>query len=219
MKYDLIIVAASKDLALIRMTQEAIDSCLEDRADVNIILIETFKHFNYKNVNLNLFYNKPFNYNGCLNMGLKHRKGDVQILANNDIVFLKGWSTIGDTMQRNEFLSASALSSHPRQRAFKRGDFAYAGYDICMYMTGWCIFVDKKVWDIIGDLDESYTFWYSDNMYINQIAAKGIKHHLICNVQVNHLLSRTLMKQDHKTRMEFTNAERKDIQKRHRSHI
>jgi hypothetical protein len=219
MKYDLIIVAASKDLALTRMTQEAIDSCLEDKADVNVILVETYRKTPYKNVDFNLFYNKPFNYNGCLNMGLKYRTGDIQILANNDIVFLSGWSTIGETMQRNGFLSASALSSHPRQRAFKRGDYAYAGYEICMYMTGWCIFVDKSVWDKIGELDESYTFWYSDNMYINQIASQKIQHYLICNVQVNHHLSRTLMKQDHKTRQIFTNAERKDIQKRDRPHL
>lgn len=219
MKYDLIIVAASKDLALIRMTQEAIDTCLADKADVNVILVETFRITKYFGVDKYLYYNKPFNYNGCLNMGLKYRKGDVQILANNDIVFLRGWSTIGETMRNNGFLSASALSNHPRQKAFKRGDYAYRGYEICMYIAGWCLFCDNKLWDIIGDLDETYAFWYSDNMYINQIAAKQIPHYLICNVQVNHYISRTLMKQDRKIRQEFTNAERKDIQKRNRTHL
>jgi hypothetical protein len=219
MKYDLIIVAASKDNGLCKMTQEAIDSCLADGANVNVILIETFRQYPYQNVNKNIFFNGEFNYNHCLNLGLQHRTGDVQILANNDIVFQKGWSTIGDTMQAQGYLSASALSNHPRQKIFPRGDYAYEGYEICLYMTGWCIFCDKKIWDIIGILDTSYRFWYSDNMYINQLAKNHIKHYLICNVTVLHYLSRTLSKQDYKTKLVLTNAERKTVHKHHRPHL
>lgn len=117
------------------------------------------------------------------------------------------------------YLSASALSNHPRQRLFKRGDFAYEGYDICLYVTGWCLFVDAKVWDMIGDLDTTYQFWYSDDQYVYQLKLKGIKHYLICNVVVNHYISRTLMKTDRQTRVRLTNAERKVIQRKNRSHI
>jgi hypothetical protein len=219
LKYDLIIVAASKDDALRKMTQEAIDSCLMDRADVNVILVETFKKYTYRNVNTEIFFEGEFNYNHCLNLGLKHRKGDVQILANNDIIFQRGWSSIGETMKTYGYLSASALSNHPRQKAFQRGDFAYEGYEICLYVTGWCLFVDKNVWDKIGALDESYRFWYSDNVYIEQLKRAHIKHFLICNVLVLHYISRTLAKQDRKTKIELTNAERKNIQNRNRTHL
>jgi hypothetical protein len=184
---------------------------LADKADVNVILVETFREYPYKNVNKTIFFNGEFNYNHCLNLGLQYRTGDIQILANNDIIFQRGWSTIGDTMRAQGYLSASALSNHPRQRAFKRGDYAYEGYEICLYMTGWCIFCDSKLWDIIGLLDESYTFWYSDNMYINQLSAKRIPHYLICNVTVLHYISRTLNKQDFKTKMKLTDARRKDL--------
>ena len=219
MKYDLIIVAASKDDSLRKMTQEAIDSCLSDGADVNVILVETFQETKYRGVNKYILFTGEFNYNHCLNLGLAHRTSDVQILANNDIIFQSGWSTIGYTMREQNYLSASALSNHPRQKAFRRGDYAYEGYEICLYMTGWCIFVDSKVWDIIGPLGETYQFWYSDNVYIDQIAAKGIKHYLICNVVVLHYISRTLNKQDRSTRLKFTNAERKEVQKHNRRHL
>ena len=43
MKYDLIIISASKDSSLKKMTQDAIDSCLADGADVNVILVETHR--------------------------------------------------------------------------------------------------------------------------------------------------------------------------------
>ena len=56
MKYDLIIVSASKDSSLIKMTQDAIDSCLADGADVNVIMVETFKIANYRNVNKTVLF-------------------------------------------------------------------------------------------------------------------------------------------------------------------
>jgi len=219
MKYDLIIISASKDLSLKKMTQDAIDSCLADGADVNVILVETYQKTEYKNVDKYVLFEGEFNYNHCLNLGLKHRKGDVQILANNDIIFMPGWSSIGETMREYDYLSASALSNHPRQRLFKRGDYAYEGYDICLYVTGWCLFVDRKVWDQIGPLDETYRFWYSDDAYVAQLKRKGIKHYLICNVVVNHYISRTLMKTDRATRVKLTNAERKTIQGKNRRNL
>ena len=198
------------------MTQDAIDSCLADGADVNVILVETYRETKYKGVNTYIFFNGEFNYNHCLNLGLAHRKGDIQILSNNDVVFQPGWSTIGDTMKYYGYLSASALSNHPRQRLFKRGDYAYEGYEICLYVTGWCLFVDDRVWDLIGPLDTTYQFWYSDDAYVGQLKHKHIKHYLICNVVVNHYISRTLMKTDRATRVKLTNAERKTIQKHNR---
>jgi hypothetical protein len=216
MKYDLIIVAASKDESLRKMTQQAIDSCLADGADVNVILVETFKQHPYANVNTTVFFDGEFNYNRCLNLGLKHRMGDVQILANNDIIFEPGWSIIGATMRNNDYLSASALSNSILQRGFKRGDFAYEGYSIGTYFTGWCLFADSRVWELIGRLDETHQFWFSDNVYADQLRLAGIKHFLICNVIVLHYVSRTLATEDYRTKRLYTSAARKAIHKRHR---
>ena len=66
MKYDLIIVSASRDASLRKMTQDAIDSCLADGADVNVIMVETFKIANYRNVNKTVLFTGEFNYNHCL---------------------------------------------------------------------------------------------------------------------------------------------------------
>ena len=77
MTYDLIIVSASRGQALIDMTQRAIDSCLADSRDVNVILIETGNPYKYQNVNLWIEYNGQFNYNRALNIGLKHRQNQI----------------------------------------------------------------------------------------------------------------------------------------------
>ena len=95
-------------------------------------------------------------------------------------------------MKQYGFDSASVLSNDPRQRAFERGDFIYEGYNIGVHVTGWCIFVTKEAIQKIGQIDESYDFWYSDNVYANQLKAHGLRHGLFCNIQIDHLGSKTL---------------------------
>jgi hypothetical protein len=102
-------------------------------------------------------------------MGLKYRKSDIQILANNDIIFKPGWSKIGGIMRVNGYLSASALSNDKRQLCYRRGPYAYEGYDIGFHLSGWCIFCDSQLWNKIGWLDETHLFWFSDNAYASQL--------------------------------------------------
>ena len=191
MTYDLIIVAQSKD-GLIEMTQNCIDSARQDGADMNVIVVETGDPYRY-DVDKIIEYNDEFNYNRALNMGLKYAVGDVHILANNDIIFHPGWSQIGELMSLNGFHSASALSQSCR--GFVVEDKVYPGYDIGTTLTGWCIFMDRYCREQIGDLDESCSFWYSDNLYALQLQEAGIEHGLFCNIQVDHITSRTLAQQ------------------------
>lgn len=199
MKYDLIIVTQSKG-DLIQMTQRCIDSARQDNADLNIIIVETGNPFKY-DVDKIIEYNGPFNYNRALNLGLKYRKGDVYILANNDIIFHPGWSEIGELMRLNDLHSASVLSQDAK--GCQRGNFVYEGYVIGTHVTGWCLFLDEYVLENIGQLDETCSFWYSDNLYACQLKSKGIKHGLFCNLQVDHMTSRTLIKQNHSIQRKF----------------
>lgn len=209
--YDLIIVAASKTEDLIRMTQAAIDSCLRDDVPVNVILVETFRRHNYTGVDHHIMYEGKFCYNKCLNEGLRHATGDVVIMANNDIHFVKGWSTIGRSMIDNGYLSASALSASPRQSGFKRGDYVYEGYLIGIHLTGWCIFAQRKLFDIIGKLDERVNFWYSDNVYADQLKKHNIKHGLICNVTVLHYTSQTFKDERREDKYRLAYAEGEEL--------
>jgi len=211
MTYDLIVITASTHPDLIANTQNTIDSCLADKAKVRVIVVETGPEYKYRDADVIVPYKGEFNYNRALNTGLKHRKYQVQILANNDIIFKPGWSKIGDIMKANKYLSASALSNDFRQNHFLRGDYAYEGYFIGFQLTGWCIFCRKELWKLIGPLDERHKFWFSDNAYAEQLEAKGIPHALICSVTVDHLGSRTLKKLDSRTQLLYTHAERKNI--------
>ena len=191
MKYDLIIVTQSKG-DLIQMTEQCINSARIDGADLNIIIVETGQPYKY-DVDRIIEYNGEFNYNRALNLGLKYVKGDIHILANNDLIFHEGWSQIGELMRLNNFHSASARSQSSK---FPKADLVYEGYEIGSLLTGWCIFMDRYCHSMIGSLDESVSFWYSDDLYALQLQEADIKHGLFCNVQIDHITSRTLIKQN-----------------------
>ena len=212
MFYDLIIVTQSNG-DLIQVSQNCIDSARKDGADLNIIIVETGQPYKY-DVDKIIEYNGVFNYNRALNLGLKHAKGDVHILANNDLIFHEGWSQIGDLMQVNGYHSASVLSQ--TINGFQRGDFIYEGYMIGQHIAGWCIFLDKYCLDKIGQLDESVHFWYSDDLYACQLRVAGIKHGLFCNLRVDHLTSRTLIKQKSSIQRQYQISELGKFKQRQR---
>jgi glycosyltransferase involved in cell wall biosynthesis len=203
MTYDLIIVSQSSP-AMIPVTQQCIDSARQDVADLNIIVVETGQPYKY-NVDKIVEYNGVFCYNRALNIGLKYAIGDIHILANNDIIFHQGWSQIGELMQLNGYHSASAISSG--HKGFEKGDIIYEGYDIGKHLTGWCIFLDKYCLEQIGQLDETCSFWYSDDIYALQLKKAGVAHGLFCNIQVDHITSRTLVKQSLSLQRKFQMGE------------
>lgn len=193
MFYDLIIVTKTSE-KIIPVTQQVIDTARADTDQINVIIVETGNPYKYPGADKHIEYNGEFNYNRALNMGLKHVKGDVHILANNDIIFHSGWSQIGELMKINGYHSASALAGHLINK-YKVGNHIYESYEVGYALTGWCLFVDKYCIEQIGKLDESVSFWYSDNLYALQIKEKDIKHGLFCNIRVDHYASVTLKMQ------------------------
>lgn len=210
MKYDLIIVAKSGRKEVDMITQNCIDSAFKylDGQKLNVILVETSgKRYPFIGVNKYVDYQGvEFNYNHALNLGVTAAIGDVFILANNDIVFTKGWAQIGDLMKYNKFDSASALSEDKRQRYFNRGNWIYEGYDIGRHVTGWCLFLTANGYKKIGQLDETFNFWYSDNVYSDQIRAAGLRHGLFCNIQINHVTSATLRTLPQRIQFNYSHA-------------
>ena len=201
MRYNLIIVACSSSKELIRMTEECIVSALRDAVDLEITVVETYKHYPY-NANV-LMYSGDFNYNRALNLGISlSRECDIYILANNDIKFYPGWSAIGQSMYDSGFGSASALSN--KHRGIEPGNYIYAGYNIGVFLAGWCIFATSQTIKTIGKLDETYDFWCSDNVYADQLKLAGIRHGLFCSIRVDHVENATLKTVPMRTRKNYT---------------
>lgn len=197
MTYDLIIIARSTTPRLIQMTQNCINSAGAD----HVILVETGDNIDYQGVDQWVGYGGPFNYNRALNRGLQYAKGDVHILANNDLIFYEGWRTIGNYMVSYGFDSASAWFKGSK---FSQGDFVYKGYEVATHLLGWCLFITKEAMQKIGQLNEGVDFWYSDNVYADQLKQHGLQHGLFCNVRVDHIGSQTLSTMPMKIKRQYS---------------
>jgi len=185
---DVIMPANSVTFELRLLTQQTINSLVKSEPGItfNIFVIDGNKNaMGFKNAKT-IIYDFPFNYNKCLNLGLNYCNAKNCILCNNDLKFDEGWLTKVLKAMGNKYLSASP------NKVLSSAKAVIEGYGIAKELLGWCIVVKRKLFDIIGKLDESVSFWYSDNIYAEQLKSAGIKHILVINSRVVHLGSRTL---------------------------
>ena len=204
--YDLIIVSKSDKEKYQKLTQQTIDTCLATRQGhrVNVIVVETSgKLFPYKNVNHNILFTQEFNYNACLNLGLKKAKYNIHLLANNDLIFNKGWADIASIMVRHRIYSASFWGQWT-QNQFEK-DKVYEGYGISEEVSGWLIIAHKRLIKRMGGLPTKHKFWYSDNDYIERVKELKEKHCLFTHARIEHIESQTFFdlkeEQQHKFKM------------------
>lgn len=148
-----------------------------------------------------MYYGFEFNYNRCLNMGFSMCKSKYIAFCNNDLYFERNWAKNAvHAMQKGGYLSACPSGRHIFTGVLE-------GYVVGLHVLGWCIIVDRDIFDRIGKFSEVVNFWYSDDVYAVQLICAGIKHILIGNSKVKHLKSRTLFKL-HEDRTEKTTGQR-----------
>lgn len=195
-----IIISNAYDELTLRVTTRAVRSAL-DSGVFEVIVVEqqpTVKHFGANT----LHYSFPFNYNKCLNFGIKHAKGEYFALCNNDLIFTFDWWT---KLKPIFALGFGSLSPIDRRTALhfdiKTGYHYYDGYEIRKHVAGWCIVITKEDYKKIGKLDESVMFWYSDNIYADQLKYHDIKHALVCCSYVDHVESYTLSRSKQQKRL------------------
>jgi len=135
-----------------------------------------------------LYYDFEFNYNKCLNLGFSVCNSKYVAFCNNDLYFDVNWAI--------NAVSAGYLSVSPTAKHTFKG--VVEGYTVGSsrkkqgQILGWCIIVDRVVMEMIGGFDTPVKFWYSDDVYAEQLKAAGIKHALVGNSRVKHFTSRSL---------------------------
>src|SRR5690606_35128929 len=58
-------------------------------------------------------------------------------------------------------------------------------------ISGWAFIIKRSLWQEIGGLDESVSFWCSDDCVIEQVRNKGVLPMLVAESIVDHLGSTT----------------------------
>jgi glycosyltransferase involved in cell wall biosynthesis len=187
-------VADSSYQTLRFMTQRAIESLVESEdIEFDIIVVDGNRNsVGFRGVKT-ITYDFEFNYNKCLNLGIKYTKYDLIALCNNDLLFHPGWATKIQRAMGSEYLSACPHNCLTKYCKMYHAGFK-EGYTVEKEILGWCIVIRREVLNRIGSLDETCKFWYADNIYAEQIKRAGIKHILVYDSHVVHLKNKTLLK-------------------------
>jgi glycosyltransferase involved in cell wall biosynthesis len=179
---DIIIISASRNEELKEITQHAINTCYQSKGDFNIVVVETFKKYNYKNAKVIEFIEKSFNYNRTVNYALSKTNSKWVGIFNNDIEFTEDWYIeISKYFDKYQSLSPRCMYFNKTSKGAKQG------YKLREHLNGWAIILNRSILKKIGKFNEDVSFWRSDDIYAQQLKKAGIKHALISDSIVNHL--------------------------------
>ena len=196
---DVVILSYTKDYSLYEMTQNCIDSIINSEKDYtfNITVVETDKSDTYSYDRDNVTTIVPegsFGYNKFLNHGINNSNNEWVLLSNNDTVYSEGWlSEMMDAHRLDgEILSMSPMDdTWDDHKTVDKSKSIHYGYRVSREITGWSILVKRNVIENIGGFDENFRFWYQDHDYSKVLQKHKIKHALITESKVKHLLSKS----------------------------
>ena len=186
MTFDIVIVSNAHSKKHRILTENAVRTALGAKTShtINVIVVEQ-TDATYEGATT-VRYDFDFNYNKCLNYGATFGTGEYILFCNNDLIFYDWYS---DRLLDAFKMGYKSLSPYcPRyHRKLQRGSHLYEGYVIQHHIAGWCIATERKMIEGIGGFDEAVAFWFSDNLYVDQLRHHNIKHALVCNAIVEHI--------------------------------
>jgi hypothetical protein len=197
---DVIIISWAKDDALLEVTHQGLDSLFDSESSEDVTfhayVIESNPKVNYDQLNqtfrrhttTTIHPEVPFGYHRYLNIGRRAGNSPYVVLCNSDLTYEKGWaSKIIEVMDAHpRFLSASPWCPQTQGDNTPNAGNVFEGYRVRGELAGWCIFQQRKIYDILGELDEQFTFWFCDNDYSMELQKNRIAHCLVADSIVNH---------------------------------
>lgn len=214
-KVDIIILSYAKTDKLKDITLQGIETLFAsenpEEIEFNVLVIESnksLKPYQYPGTTT-IYPNAKFGFHKYFNIGLKQTHNRYVCLCNNDLIFHKGWATEIVKAMDNDPAMLSAVPYCPnfhKKEGFPENAPPLEGY--FGVLTGWCIFVKREIFDIIGPLDENFVFWYCDYDYSNTLEKYKVKSCLISTAVVTHLGSESLSVVDSKEHKKLTQLPR-----------
>ncbi len=214
-KIDIIILSFAKNEQLRSLTEQTIQTAIDSedpvKIEFNILVIESnneAKPYAFANTQT-IYPRSKFGYNKYMNIGINATRSDYICLCNNDLIFHPGWATaILEAMKADtELLSASPYcTNYHKNEGFDENGPPLEGY--AGLLGGWCIFVKRSIFDIIGLLDEKLIFWYCDADYCKTLQKFKVKNCLIPAAKVTHLGSESLKTVDQAEYQKLTQVPR-----------
>lgn len=212
---DIIILSYAKNEYLKNLTIQTIDTLMKsedpEQIHFNVVVIESNKQLQpYQFENSTTIYPvEKFGFHKYLNIGIKLTTNSYICFCNNDLIFHKNWaSEILKAMDADTaMLSATPYDPNYHQKeGFPQNAPPLEGY--FGVLIGWCIFVRREIFDLIGVFDENLVFWYCDYDYSNTLEKFGVKNCLISTSVVTHLGSESISKASSREHKKLTQIPR-----------
>lgn len=218
MEIDIVIISWARDEALKQVTQTGLDSLFASakKARFHVVVVESNPDIYWTEAPAphtiqTLHLDSPFGYHKYLNAGRKLGTAPYVALCNSDLVYSPEWAETLVKCLEAQPASKKALSASPwcpisHGPTSGNRNRVYYGYRVRGEVAGWCIFQKREIYDLIGDLDERFTFWWCDNDYATELQTRGIGHILAPGAIVAHLDKggTTTVTLDHEKRNEMT---------------
>jgi GT2 family glycosyltransferase len=192
---DVVILSWAKNQSLKKTTEKCIETLLDsedpDKIWFNIFLIESndkIKYNFHEDDEVKVIYIKDkFGYHKYMNYGRRLGNAEYVVLCNNDLEFEYNWaSNILDKIKEDDKILSACPFEPVVNNIKKHKTDELVGYETRKHLNGWCIFQKRKIYDIIGDLDETFEFWCCDDDYGMTLEKHGIKHMLVKDSVVHH---------------------------------
>lgn len=192
---DIIILSYSYNDELRFQTERCLISLLDSESNsddlFNIIVLESQPEVNWDHYRNTKTYTppKPYGYHKFMNYGRKIGIGEYVCLCNNDLYFTKNWASelLKSSQENPDIFSFSPICTMTQPLyGINPNSGNIEGYEVRKHISGWCIFQKRIIYDFIGDLDERFTHWFSDNDYSLTLFSKKLKHLLVTSSIVIH---------------------------------
>lgn len=185
---DVVILSNGKNPTLRSMTQQTVATCINgaNGLAVRIIVIEQVPGFTYRNATT-YHLTQKFNYNAFANFGSDKGNAEWIMIANNDLKFSDGW--LHNLLTANHPVMSPKCPIDPRQTEIIENT---TGPINGKHFSGWCFMIKRELWKSIGGFDTCVSFWFSDDVTIEQVLAAGVEPMLVPSSKVRHLGSTTL---------------------------
>lgn len=212
---DVIILSYAKTKEFEQLTRDCIKSLYDSEPDetFNVIVVESMPGVIYYNAQT-IHPNEQFNYNKFANIGVRQGKAEWVCVCNNDLIFTKGWAS--------ELLRYGLDSMSPKcpDNALQSDlNHIHLGFETSRHISGWCLFLKRKLWDFICGFDEDFEFWCADDSYREQLKYHNLNHYLIGTSLVKHLGSQTLRTMDQDVTERLTKDQARKFNKKYKRNL
>ena len=197
---DVVILSNGTTEELRALTQTTVDTCRDgaNGLPVGIAVLEQQPGLVYKRC-ATIWMDEPFHYNRFANFGARRGSADWIVIANNDLLFHDGW--LHQLVAAGHPLVSPRCPRDSRQASFTENT---VGDITGQHLSGWCFMISRALWDSMGGLDESVSFWCSDDVVVEQAKAQGVQPMIVPAAVVEHVQSVTLKSQPGPSRDELT---------------